>query len=144
MVAALVDGLEVDFPRLLIFVIHERAFKAYTTYPFACMIFKLCGDAGVLIWLRDVLHTFTGIVDIDVIRDDANVAAPRRGPRFDMQPLGENLADMIEQPKGADHTTSKPTDTTPVESAPALVGHQVPPGLCPHQQYWSRLLGSKS
>lgn len=43
LVATLADGLEVDFARLLISVIHESAFKASTTYPFPCMIFQLCG-----------------------------------------------------------------------------------------------------
>ena len=39
LVEALVVGLEIDYPRVLITVIHERAFKTSTTYPFACLIF---------------------------------------------------------------------------------------------------------
>lgn len=49
------------------------------------------------IWQIDVLYTPTGSVDISIIRDDANEAAPRRGTRIDVQTLGENLADTVEQ-----------------------------------------------
>lgn len=31
-------------------LIHERDFKTFTTYPFACMNFLLCGDDGVPLW----------------------------------------------------------------------------------------------
>ena len=79
LVATLVDGLEIDFMRLLISVIHERDFKTSTTYPFACMIFQLCRDAVVPRWHSDVLHTPNGIVDMDLIRDESNVEAPRYG-----------------------------------------------------------------
>ena len=57
LVATLVDGLEINFAKLLIMVIHERDFKASTTYPFACLIFHLCGDAGVPIWHCDTLSS---------------------------------------------------------------------------------------
>lgn len=40
----------------------------------------------------------------------------------DVQPLGENLVDMVEQAKGADHATSEPTNTVLVESSRALEG----------------------
>uniref|UniRef100_M1DGJ9 Integrase core domain containing protein n=1 Tax=Solanum tuberosum TaxID=4113 RepID=M1DGJ9_SOLTU len=48
MVAALVTGFEIDFAHMLIAEIHERAFKASTTYPFPCLILQLCRDSGVL------------------------------------------------------------------------------------------------
>lgn len=35
-----------------------------------------------------------------------------------MHPLGENLADMVEQAQVADHATLEPTVATPTESAP--------------------------
>ena len=54
LVAAMVDVFEIDFARLLIYVIHERVFKASTTYPFACMTFQLCRNDGVPIWHIDV------------------------------------------------------------------------------------------
>ena len=116
--AVLVAGLEIVFVRLLISVIHERDFKASTTYPFVYMIFQLCTDVGVPLWHCDVLLTPIGFMDISLIRDEVNVAAPRRGPRVDLQPLSENLADTVEQYQGGDHATSKPTDTTPTESIP--------------------------
>ena len=73
----MVSRLEIDFARFLISVIHKRAFKNSTTYSFACMIFQLCSDAGVTLYLSKVIRTPIGIVDIGLIRDEANVIAPR-------------------------------------------------------------------
>ena len=97
LVAAMVAGFEVDFSTLLLSIIHERAFKASTTYPFPCMIFELCRSAGVPIWHIDIFRTPTGTDDIVLIRDEANEAAPNRGSRVEVQPLGENLADTVEK-----------------------------------------------
>jgi len=80
MVAALVAGLDINFPRLLLGELHEKTFKTTTIYPFPCMIFQLCRDAGVPIWHCDKLVHATGTLDIRLIQDDTNVAAPRRGP----------------------------------------------------------------
>ena len=44
--------------------------------------------------------------------------APRRGPRLEVPPLGENLADTVEKAQAATLATSEPTDSTPVESIP--------------------------
>ena len=77
---------------------HERAFKVTTTYPFPFMIFSLCRSAGVLIWHIDQLKTPLGTVDIGLIKDEANELAPRRGPRPELSPLGENLADTVAEP----------------------------------------------
>ena len=55
--AAMIAGFEVDFAWLLQAVMHERVFKVTTTYPFPCMIFSLCGSAGVTIWHIDQLKT---------------------------------------------------------------------------------------
>ena len=41
LMAAMIAGFEVDFVWLLQVVMHERAFKVTTTYPFPCMIFSL-------------------------------------------------------------------------------------------------------
>lgn len=41
LLVALMDGLEIDFTKVLITVIHERAFKNSTTYPFTYLIFHL-------------------------------------------------------------------------------------------------------
>ena len=53
LMAAMKDGFEVDFAWLLKAVMHERAFKVITTYPFPCMIFSLCRSVGVPIWNLD-------------------------------------------------------------------------------------------
>ena len=105
--------------RLLLAVIHERAFKASTTYPFSCMIFELCRSTRVPIWHIDVLKTPTGIVDIGLIRDEANEGSPNKGAKIQVQLLGENLAYTVEQDQGSDQDTLQPIDTTPVESIPS-------------------------
>jgi len=95
MVAALVAGVEIDFARMLLAEIHERAFRTSTTYPFPCLIFHLCKDSGVPIWHCDRLIHPTGALDIGLIRDEANVAAPRREPQVEVSPLGADLADTV-------------------------------------------------
>ena len=97
---------------------HERDFKVKNTYRFPRMIFCLCRSAGVPILHIDQLKTFLGIVDIGLIRDEANVLYPRRGPRLECPPLGENLADMVVHACTAVHDSSETTNTTPVESIP--------------------------
>lgn len=58
-------------------------------------------------------------VEIDLIRDQANVAAPRRGSRVELQALSENLEDTVELVQGDDPATSEPVDTTLAEFAHA-------------------------
>ncbi|KAG5581309.1 hypothetical protein H5410_051936 [Solanum commersonii] len=95
MVAALVARVEIDFSRMLLAEIHERAFKTSTTYPFPCLIFQLYKDSGVPIWhCGRVIHP-TGTLDKGLIRDEANVAAPRREPQVEVPPLEADLADTI-------------------------------------------------
>ena len=81
MIAVMIAGFEVHFAWLLQAVMHERAFKVTTTYPFPCMIFALSRSAGVPIWYVDQLKTPLDTVDIFLIRDEANELAPHRGPR---------------------------------------------------------------
>uniref|UniRef100_M1DX37 Integrase core domain containing protein n=1 Tax=Solanum tuberosum TaxID=4113 RepID=M1DX37_SOLTU len=81
-VAALVTGVEIDFACMLLAEISERAFKTSTTYPFPCLIFQLFRDSGVPIWNCDRLIHPIRTLDIGLIRDEANVAAPRREPRL--------------------------------------------------------------
>ena len=81
LMAAMISGFEVDFVWLLQAVMHERAFKVATTYPFPCMIFSLCRLVGVPIWHIDQLKTPLDTVDIALIRDEVNELAPCRGPR---------------------------------------------------------------
>ena len=111
--AAMIAGFEVDFAWLLQAVMHERAFKVTTTYPFSCMIFSLCRSAGVPIWHVDHLKTPQGTVDVGHIRDEANELAPCRGPHPELPPLADDLADKVAQARTA---TQAFTDTTPVES----------------------------
>ena len=111
----MIAGFKVDFAWLLQAVMHERAFKVTTTYPFTCMIFALCWTAGVPIWHIDQLKTPQGTVDVGLIRDEANELAPRQGPYPELPPLADDLADTVAQARTA---TQASTDTTPVESIP--------------------------
>ena len=56
---------------------------------------SLYRSAGVPIWHVDQLKIPLGTVDIDLIRDEANELAPRRGPRQELPPLSDNLADTV-------------------------------------------------
>ncbi|XP_069142887.1 uncharacterized protein [Solanum lycopersicum] len=116
LIAAMIDEFEVDFAWLLQAVMHERAFKVTTTYPFLCMIFALCRTAGVPIWHIDQLKTLQGTVDVVLIRDEANELAPRQGPRPELPPLADDLADTVAQARTA---TQASTNTTSVESIPS-------------------------
>ncbi|KAG5579544.1 hypothetical protein H5410_050171 [Solanum commersonii] len=113
MVAALVAGVEIDFARMLLAEIHERAFRTSTTYPFPCLIFQLCRDSGVPIWHCDRLVHPTGALDIGLILDEANVAAPRREPQVKVPPLGTDLADTVGKAQGDDLSAPDHTDTIP-------------------------------
>ena len=76
LMAAMIVGFEVDFAWFLQVVMHERAFKVTTTYPFPCMIFAFCKSVGVPIWHVDQLKTPHNTVDIVLIRHEANELAP--------------------------------------------------------------------
>lgn len=52
------------------------------------------------IWDIEILNTPIGIVYIGVIRDEENTVAPHKRPRVEVQLLGENLADTVEQDGG--------------------------------------------
>ena len=95
---------------------HKRDFKVTTTYPFPCMIFSLCRSAGVPIWHVDQLKTPQGTVDVGLIKDEANELAPHRGPRPELPPLTDDLADTVAYACMATQAAS--TDNTPVESFP--------------------------
>ncbi|KAG5580536.1 hypothetical protein H5410_051163 [Solanum commersonii] len=92
MVAALVAGVEIDFSCMLLAEIHERAFRTSTTYPFPCLIFQLCRDSGVPIWHCDRLVHPTGALDIGLIRDEANIAAPHREPQVEAASMGPSFS----------------------------------------------------
>ena len=80
------------------------------------MIFALCRSAGEPIWHIDQLRTPPGTINVGLIRDEANELAPRRGPRPELPPLSDDLADTVAQARTA---TQASTDTTPVESIPS-------------------------
>ena len=84
LMVVIIAGFEVDFAWLLQAVIHERAFKVTTTYPFSCMIFSLCRSTGVPIWHVDQLKTPIGTVDVGLIINEANELAPRKRPRQEL------------------------------------------------------------
>ena len=67
------------------------------------------------IWHVDQLKTPQGTVDVGLIIDEANELAPRRGPRPELPPLADDLADTVAQASTATQAASKTTDTTPVE-----------------------------
>lgn len=50
------------------------------------------------------------IVDIGLIKDEANVAAPRR------RPMSENFVEMVDLDQGVDTSTSESSKTTPIDS----------------------------
>uniref|UniRef100_M1DYZ9 Integrase core domain containing protein n=1 Tax=Solanum tuberosum TaxID=4113 RepID=M1DYZ9_SOLTU len=119
MVATFVAGFEINFTRMLILEIHERVFKAFTTYPFPCLIFQLCKYSGVPIWHCDKLIRPTGTLDIGLIRDEANVAAPRKEPHVDVLPMGADLVDVVEQMQGDDPAPLAHTNDVPASSSQA-------------------------
>ena len=71
---------------------------------------------SVPIWHIDQLKTPFGTVDISLIKDEANELAPRRGPRPELPPLCDNLADTVAQARTATQAAS--TNTTLRESIP--------------------------
>ena len=68
------------------------------------------------IWHADQLKTPLGTVDVGLIRDEANELAPRRGPRPELPPLADDLADTVALARTATQAAS--TNTTPIESIP--------------------------
>ena len=90
--AAMIAGFEVDFAWLLQAVMHERAFKVTTTYPFPCMIFSLCRSAGVTIWHVDQLKTPQGTIDVVLIKEQGN-----RGATNQMENTTQESQHRLEQ-----------------------------------------------
>ncbi|WMV18421.1 hypothetical protein MTR67_011806 [Solanum verrucosum] len=88
MCATLLVGLEVDFAWIILAEIHERAFRKTTTIPLPCLIFYLCREVTVPIWHCDKLVEVTKTVDVGLIQDDINPAAPHRSTPVIVAPLG--------------------------------------------------------
>ena len=91
LVATFMVGLEIDFAKLFISVIHVRSFNTSTTYPFSCIILDLYRYARVPIWHRDTLRTPFGTVDIGT-----SGIRPMWWHHGEGLPLSENLANTIE------------------------------------------------
>uniref|UniRef100_M1DS39 Integrase core domain containing protein n=1 Tax=Solanum tuberosum TaxID=4113 RepID=M1DS39_SOLTU len=68
------------------------------------------------IWHCDRLIHPTGTLDIGLIRDKANMAAPRREPQIEVPPLGADLADTMGQAQGGDPIIPDHSDTVPASS----------------------------
>uniref|UniRef100_M1DIP8 Integrase core domain containing protein n=1 Tax=Solanum tuberosum TaxID=4113 RepID=M1DIP8_SOLTU len=120
MLAAFMAGLEIDDAHILITELHERAFKATTTLPFPCLIFQLYRDACFSILNCDRLHDMTKSLDISLIRDDANLAAPRREPKVEVPPLGNDLAADVEQMHVNDTTIAAAKEDAQARPFPAI------------------------
>uniref|UniRef100_M1DEM1 Integrase core domain containing protein n=1 Tax=Solanum tuberosum TaxID=4113 RepID=M1DEM1_SOLTU len=76
-------------------------------------------DSGVPIWHCEKLVHPTWALDIGLIRDEANVAAPRREPQIEVPPLGTDLADIVGKAQGGDPIIPDHTDTVPGSSSQA-------------------------
>uniref|UniRef100_M1DF93 Integrase core domain containing protein n=1 Tax=Solanum tuberosum TaxID=4113 RepID=M1DF93_SOLTU len=97
----------------------EMVREFYTSYAatLRCSIAKR--DSGVSIWHCGKLVHPTEALDISLIRDEANVAAPRREPQIEVPPLGTDLADTVEQAQGGDPIIPDHADTALCSSSQA-------------------------
>lgn len=65
--------------------------------PFPCLIFHICREAIVLVWHCDQLIQVTKIVDVGMIKDDANPTAPRKGIQIDLPSWGDDIVVDVEK-----------------------------------------------
>ncbi|WMV50460.1 hypothetical protein MTR67_043845 [Solanum verrucosum] len=127
MIAAIMAGLELYYSRILIVEIYDRDFRTTTNLPFPCLIFHLCMEFLVPIWHCDKFLEGTKTVDIDLIRDDVNLAAPWGEPQVDVPQLGAYLATDVEHLRADDNTFPAPTidahapPSTTTSHAPELI-----------------------
>lgn len=143
MVEALVEVLEIDFSWVLIEEIHKRELNTFTTYLFSCLIFHICSDAREPICHYDKYCRLSRTMDMSLITDENSVAAPHRGPRIEVPPLSENLADTVKRSQGVDTFVLGHVD--PLRPPPHMQLTGPPSCLDPPQQHhWSIQLESKS
>ncbi|KAG5571162.1 hypothetical protein H5410_060928 [Solanum commersonii] len=76
-------------------------------------------NSGVPIWHCDKLVHPTGALDISLIQDEANVAAPRRELQVEVPLLGADLANTVGKAQGDDISIPAHTDTVPGSSSQA-------------------------
>lgn len=118
-VAAMVVRVEIDLAKLISAVIHERAFMTSTTYPFPYLIFNCAGMQECKFCNGIRLLYPTGKVDIGIIRDEVNAAAPHRVPRIKVHTLSENLVDTVQLAEWVDYPAQKHNDPTSASSSHA-------------------------
>ncbi|WMV18803.1 hypothetical protein MTR67_012188 [Solanum verrucosum] len=66
----------------------------------------------------------TKTLNISLIQDEANVAAPRREPQVEVPPLGDDLVPDVEQMQ--DDDTAPPATTVDTQVPPSPVANQAP------------------
>lgn len=113
-----VERLKIDFTQMITTEIHKKAIKTSTTYSFPYVIFQLCTDAGVPIWPYDRLCKQTFTPDIGLIKDEANIATPHKGPRIEVPPLSDNMVYTVELAQG-ETLPQEPYDPTQASSSHA-------------------------
>lgn len=77
----------------------------------------MCRDNRVPILNCDTLHRPMEKFDIDLIRNESNVEAPRRGPRIEVPLLSKNFADTVQLDQGAYPAVQEDVDPTPSSSS---------------------------
>ncbi|KAG5599893.1 hypothetical protein H5410_031263 [Solanum commersonii] len=111
--------------------------KADNALTWDCAV-MLCRDSGVPIWHCDKLIWPMGTLDIGLIQDEANVAAPRREPQVDVPPMGADLVDVVEQIQGDDPTPPAHTDGSEIGGSD---GHAASPCLAKDPKFDSKVRG---
>ena len=136
MVVEMVARVEIDFIKILLAEIHERAFNTTIIYSSPWMIFQLCKDVRVPIWHCDKLVLAMGTLYIRLIQNEVNVEAPRRGAWVDV-PMGNDLVNAIKQ-MNREGTTA--TNDTLVSSShlasQALISSRATPSPEPRWYHW--------
>lgn len=89
------------------------------------------------IWNYNKLRNPKGTLDICLIKDEANVVVSHRGPRIEVPPLRENLANMVELAQGADFGTLDHSDPTMVSSSHVACKGPNTSRSMPHLRHWS-------
>uniref|UniRef100_M1DWS1 Integrase core domain containing protein n=1 Tax=Solanum tuberosum TaxID=4113 RepID=M1DWS1_SOLTU len=84
----------------------------------------LCNDVRVPFWHCDSLLKATKTLDISLILDEANVAAPCREPQVEVPPLGADLVEDVELMQGEEPTPQATTEDAP--ASPSLAASQAP------------------
>uniref|UniRef100_M1DAY4 Integrase core domain containing protein n=1 Tax=Solanum tuberosum TaxID=4113 RepID=M1DAY4_SOLTU len=135
-VAALVAGVEIDFARMLLEDIHERAFKTSTTYPFSMFDFPIVqglwsADLGIVIALErpaPAIDLSFFQAELASLWDDVNsiLATPTVEPQAAPTALADDtvlhaLFSGIAEEESAPTHTKGASSSTPVVEVPLVV-----------------------